>query len=164
MCRGGQKAPLQQWQEPLMKIHHVGIAVKSLEQALPIFRRLTGTEPDSVEEVPDQKVRAAVFGLGESQIELLEATAPDSPIARFLDKGGKGVHHLTLAVSNLDQTLAGLEGDGFRLIDRQPRIGAGGQRIAFLHPSSTSGVLIELVEERDGDEGVARTPPSGPRL
>lgn len=130
-----------------MKIHHVGIAVKSLDDALGVFRKLTGAVPASVEEVGDQKVRVAMFQLGESRIELLEATAPDSPIARFLEKGGRGVHHLTLTVPDLAQTLASLERDGFKLIDREPRVGAGGEKIAFVHPSSTAGVLIELVEE-----------------
>jgi methylmalonyl-CoA/ethylmalonyl-CoA epimerase len=140
-----------------MRIHHLGIAVRSLEEALPVFRRLTGSEPLSVEPVPDQQVRVAVFAVGDSQLELLEATAPESPIARFLEKGGRGVHHITLAVRDLESTLAGLERDGFHLIDRQPRVGAGGQRIAFLHPSSTAGVLIELVEEA-GSENNATSP------
>jgi len=133
--------------EQSMRIDHVGIAVKSLDEALGIFRKLTGAEPASVEEVADQKVRVAMFQLGGSRIELLEATAPDSPIARFLEKGGRGVHHLTLTVPDLARTLASLERDGFKLIDREPRVGAGGEKIAFLHPSSTAGVLIELVEE-----------------
>jgi methylmalonyl-CoA/ethylmalonyl-CoA epimerase len=131
-----------------MKIHHIGIAVKSLDEAVPIFSKLTRSEPSSIEEVADQKARVAVFGVGESRLELLEATAPESPIARFLEKGGRGVHHVTLTVSDLGATLADLEREGFRLIDRTPRTGAGGERIAFLHPSSTAGVLIELVEER----------------
>jgi LAO/AO transport system kinase len=130
-----------------VRIHHLGIAVRSLEEALPVFRRLTGSEPSSVEDVAGQRVRVAMFDVGESRLELLEATAPESPVARFLEKGGRGVHHVTLAVPNLGQTLAGLERDGFKLIDRQPRIGAGGERIAFIHPSSTAGVLIELLEE-----------------
>ncbi|HXJ91324.1 MAG TPA: methylmalonyl Co-A mutase-associated GTPase MeaB [Terriglobia bacterium] len=130
------------------KVHHLGIAVKSLEEALPVFRRLTGSEPTPIEEVPEQRVRVAEFDVGESRLELLEPTAPDSPIARFLEKGGRGVHHVTLTVADLNQTLNDLERDGFKLIDRQPRTGAGGERIAFIHPSSTAGVLIELVEER----------------
>jgi methylmalonyl-CoA/ethylmalonyl-CoA epimerase len=134
-----------------MKIDHLGIAVRSLDDAVQVFRRLTGSEPSATEEVGDQKVRVAMFQVGESRLELLEATAPDSPIARFLDKGGRGVHHLTLTVTDLDETLASLDRDGVRLIDRQPRIGAGGEKIAFLHPSSTAGVLIELVEEREAE-------------
>ena len=130
-----------------MKIHHVGIAVESLRTAVPLFERLLGRAPDSEEVVEDEKVRIAVFTLGNSRIELLEATSPDSPIARFISKRGQGVHHVALAVVNLSGVLAQLEAAGVRLIDREPRIGAGKERIAFLHPASTAGVLIELVEE-----------------
>jgi methylmalonyl-CoA/ethylmalonyl-CoA epimerase len=130
-----------------MKIHHVGIAVESLRVAVPSFERLLGRAPDSEEVVEDQKVRIAMFALGESRIELLEATSPDSPIARFISKRGQGVHHVALTVVNLSGVLAQLEAAGVRLIDRGPRIGAGKERIAFLHPASTAGVLIELVEE-----------------
>jgi len=130
-----------------MKIHHVGIAVESLEIAIPIFEKLLGYAPESEEIVEDQKVRVSSFEAGESRIELLEATSPDSPIARFISKRGPGLHHLTLAVPNLIRALEELERGGVRLIDRQPRAGAGNERIAFLHPSSTAGVLIELVEE-----------------
>jgi len=131
-----------------MRIHHVGIAVKSLEKAVPIFRLLMGKPPDAQEVVEDQKVRVAVFQSGECRLELLEATSPDSPVARFLAKRGEGIHHLTLAVPKLAETLRHLEANGIRLIDREPRAGAGNERIAFLHPSSTVGVLIELVEEK----------------
>ena len=130
-----------------MKIHHVGIAVESLRTAVPLFERLLGRAPDTEEVVENQKVRIAMFALGESRIELLEATSPDSPIARFISKRGQGVHHVALAVVNLSGVLAQLEAAGVRLIDREPRIGAGKERIAFLHPASTAGVLIELVEE-----------------
>lgn len=129
------------------RIHHLGIAVKSLDEAIPVFRRLTRSEPTATEEVRDQKVRVAVFRIGESRLELLEPTDPDSSVARFLEKGGKGVHHLTLGVHGLGEVLAGLERAGFRLIDCQPRTGAGGEQVAFIHPSSTAGVLVELVEE-----------------
>ena len=130
-----------------MKIHHVGIAVESLRTAVPLFERLLGRAPDSEEVVEDEKVRIAVFTLGNSRIELLEATSPDSPIARFITKRGQGVHHVALTVANLSGVLAQLEAAGVRLINREPRIGAGKERIAFLHPASTAGVLIELVEE-----------------
>jgi methylmalonyl-CoA/ethylmalonyl-CoA epimerase len=140
-----------------MKINHLGIAVKSLDEAVLVFKRLTGSEPTPTEEVADQKVRVAMFQVGESRIELLEATAPESPIARFLEKGGRGVHHLTLTVPDLNQTLAALERDGVRLIDREARIGAGGEKIAFLHPSSTAGILIELLEEREQSEHATTT-------
>jgi methylmalonyl-CoA/ethylmalonyl-CoA epimerase len=131
-----------------MKIHHLGIAVESLQTAVPIFEKLLGAAAGSEKTVEDQKVRVAVFRTGESRLELLEATSQDSPIARFLSKRGPGIHHLTLSVRDLAGTLARLERDGVRLIDREPRRGAGGERIAFLHPSSTAGVLIELIEEK----------------
>lgn len=131
-----------------MKIHHVGIAVASLRQAVPVFEKLLGRPPEPEEVVEEQKVRVSSFSLGESRIELLEATSPDSAIARFIAKRGPGLHHLTLTVPDLVKTLEELEGSGVRLIDRQPRIGAGNERIAFLHPSSTAGILIELVEEK----------------
>jgi methylmalonyl-CoA/ethylmalonyl-CoA epimerase len=131
-----------------MKIHHIGIAVESLRAAAPAFERLLGRPPDSEEVVENQKVRVAVFRLGESRIELLEATSPESPVARFLSQRGQGVHHVALEVENLPGVLAQLERAGVRLIDRAPRAGAGKERIAFLHPASTAGVLIELVEEK----------------
>ncbi len=133
-----------------MRIHHIGIAVESLAAAIPIFEKIMGRAPDSQEVVDDQKVRVAVFQVAESRIELLEATSPDSPIARFISRKGQGIHHVTLAVPNLAERLGELERNGVRLIDRQPRVGAQSEHIAFLHPSSTAGVLIELVEEREG--------------
>jgi methylmalonyl-CoA/ethylmalonyl-CoA epimerase len=135
-------------QSPGFKIHHLGIAVESLAQAVPLFEKLLGKAPETEESVPDQKVRVAGFNLGESRLELLEGTDVDSPITRFLAKRGPGIHHLALTVPNLSEALRKLEGDGVRLIDREPRIGAGNERIAFLHPSSTCGVLIELIEEK----------------
>lgn len=135
-----------------MRIHHVGIAVESLEKAVPIFELLLGAPPESVEAVEDQKVRVAVFHVGESRIELLEASTPESPITRFIGKRGPGIHHLTLTVANLEQTLDDLEQRGVKLIDRHPRTGAGNESIAFIHPSSTAGVLIELVEEGQADK------------
>lgn len=131
-----------------MKIHHIGIAVESLRAAAPAFERLLGRPPDSEEVVENQKVRVAVFRLGESRIELLEATSPESPVARFLSQRGQGVHHVALEVENLPGVLAQLERAGVRVIARAPRAGAGKERIAFLHPASTAGVLIELVEEK----------------
>ena len=130
-----------------MKIHHLGIAVESLETAVPVFAKLLGKSPAASEKVEDQMVRVAAFTVCESRIELLEPTSPESTIARFLRKRGPGVHHLTLTVPDLRHALRTLEEEGIRLIDREPRLGAGNERIAFLHPSSTAGVLIELVEE-----------------
>lgn len=131
-----------------MKIHHLGIAVNSLLTAVPVFEKLLGQPPISEEIVKDQKVRVSVFTAGESRIELLEATSPDSPIARFIEKRGPGLHHLTLEVPDLVKALTELERSGVKLIDREPRTGAGNERIAFLHPSSTAGVLIELVQSK----------------
>jgi len=133
-----------------MKIHHIGIAVESLAAAIPLFERILGRAPDSQETVEDQKVRVAVFKLGNGRLELSEATSPESPIAKFISKRGQGIHHLTLAVPNLAARLDELEKSGVGLIDRRPRAGAGGELIAFLHPASAAGILIELVEEREG--------------
>jgi methylmalonyl-CoA/ethylmalonyl-CoA epimerase len=130
-----------------VKVHHIGIAVESLERALPAFEKVFGKAADSSETVEDQKVRVAVFNLDGARIELLEATAQDSPIAKFIARRGPGIHHMTLQVSGLAEKLAQLERSGIELVDRAPRAGAGTSRIAFLHPRSTSGVLIELVEE-----------------
>jgi len=135
-----------------MRIHHLGIAVESLEKAVPVFELLLGHPPVSREEVEDQQVRVAVFRLGESNIELLEAISPESPVGRFISRRGPGIHHLTLAVDNLQGTLGDLERRGIRLIDRNPRVGAGGEAIAFLHPSSMAGVLIELLQEREAGQ------------
>lgn len=134
-----------------MRIHHVGIAVPSLREAVPAFEKLLGRAVDSEEVVSDQKVRVAVFLVGDSRLELLEATAPESPVARFIAKGGHGIHHLTLSVPNLQEKLIELERSGVRLIDHEPRVGAGNELIAFLHPSGMAGVLIELVEERPAE-------------
>jgi len=130
-----------------VKIHHLGIAVESLARAVPIFQQLLGKAPEAEESVADQKVRVAAFRLGDGRLELLEGTEGDSPIARFIAKRGAGIHHLALAVPDLPEALRRLEKDGVRVIDREPRLGAGNERIAFLHPSSTAGVLIELIEE-----------------
>jgi methylmalonyl-CoA/ethylmalonyl-CoA epimerase len=131
-----------------MKLHHIGIAVGSLAAARAVFEKVLGKPPDSEEVVEEQKVRVAVFLVGESRLELLEAASEDSPIARFVSKRGQGLHHVAVAVEDLAGTLRKLENEGVRLIDREPRRGAGNQQVAFLHPASTAGVLIELVEEK----------------
>lgn len=130
-----------------MKIHHVGIAVASLKETVPVFEKLLGSPPLHEETVEEQRSRVAVFDVGDNRIELLEATSPDSPIGRFIAKHGPGLHHVTLSVKSLSASLAELEKKGLQLVDRTPRAGAGGKRIAFLHPKSTAGVLIELIEE-----------------
>jgi len=131
-----------------MKIHHIGIAVGSLAAARPVFEKMLGKPPDSEEVVEEQKVRAAMFQVGESRLELLEATSEDSPLARSLAQRGQGLHHIALAVENLAGMLRELENAGVGLIDREPRRGAGNELVAFLHPASTAGVLIELVEAK----------------
>jgi methylmalonyl-CoA epimerase len=131
-----------------MKLHHIGIAVDSLAVARPVFEKLLGKPPDSEEIVEEQKVRVAMFQVGESRLELLEATCEDSPIARSLSKRGQGLHHVAVAVEDLAGTLRQLERAGVRLIDREPRQGAAHERVAFVHPASAAGVLIELVEEK----------------
>ena len=129
----------------LDKIDHIGIAVQSLEAALGFYRDALGLRVE-IEEVPEQQVRVAMLPVGESRIELLESTSPEGPIGRFLAKRGEGIHHICFAVADIEQALAQLRGQGARLIDQQPRVGAGGHRVAFLHPASAHGVLIELSE------------------
>jgi methylmalonyl-CoA/ethylmalonyl-CoA epimerase len=131
-----------------MKIHHLGIAVGSLAVVCPVFEKLLRKPPDSVEVVEEQKVRVAVFQVGESRLELLEGTCEDSPIARSVAKRGQGLHHVAVEVEDLVGTLRKLENEGVRVIDREPRRGAGNELVAFLHPASTAGVLIELVQEK----------------
>jgi methylmalonyl-CoA/ethylmalonyl-CoA epimerase len=131
----------------IKKIDHVGIAVKNLEEAMKIWEGL-GLKVEEIEEVPDQKVRTAIIHVGESRIELLEPTAEDSPIAKFIAKRGEGIHHIALGVDNIEEHLAKLKEAGYRLIDEQPRIGAGGAKIAFVHPKAVTGVLLELCERK----------------
>ena len=128
------------------KIDHLGIAVHSIEAAMPLYTGMLGLELHEIEEVEDQKVRTAVFPVGESRIELLEPTSPDSPVAKFLEKRGEGIHHVALGVQDVAAALARLKAEGARLIDEAPRKGAGGAMIAFVHPKSTGGVLLELCQ------------------
>ena len=128
------------------QIDHIGIAVKSLDHSIPFYRDQLGMVLEGREEVAEQKVRVAFLAVGESRIELLEPTADDSPVARFLEKNGEGIHHLAYRVADLDASLAALKADGVRLIDETPRAGAHGARIAFLHPRASGGVLTELCQ------------------
>ena len=130
-------------------IEHLGIAVESLDAAIPFFEKLLGAPCYNIEEVPDQKVKTAFFTLGETKIELLESTSPDGAIAKFIEKRGQGVHHIALAVENIEGALAECEAAGIGLIDKAPRRGAEGLHIAFLHPKSTFGVLTELCENKN---------------
>jgi methylmalonyl-CoA/ethylmalonyl-CoA epimerase len=130
----------------ILKIDHVGVAVKDAAAALKLFEGLLGLKVHGSETVPEQKVRTVFLPVGETEVELLEATAPESPIARFLEKRGEGVQHIAFRVEKIEEILAELETRGVTLIDRKPRIGAGGKKIAFLHPRDTFGVLVELAE------------------
>ncbi len=130
----------------LTKIDHIGFAVHSIARARVLYEEALGLVCEGVEEVAAQKVRTAFFRLGETRIELLEPTAPDSPIARFLEKRGEGIHHIGYQSDDLDRDLARARDQGCTLINPEPVTGAGGRRIAFLHPRSTHGVLTELCE------------------
>ena len=127
------------------KLDHIGIAVRNLDEAIKVYEAL-GLSCTGIETVEEQKVRVAFFPCGDSELELLESTSPDGPIARFIEKKGEGIQHLAIRVPSIEKALAEMKDKGIRLIDEQPRYGAGGARIAFLHPKSTGGVLIELSE------------------
>ncbi|NLT50516.1 MAG: methylmalonyl-CoA epimerase [Ignavibacteria bacterium] len=131
----------------LTHIEHIGIAVSNLEASIKFYEEALGLKCYAIEEVKDQKVRTAFFKVGQTKIELLESTDPEGPVGKFIEKKGEGIHHLAFAVKNLPEALKSVEGKGVRLIDQQPRKGAEGLNIAFLHPKSTNGVLTELCEE-----------------
>jgi|SRR5512136_1172790 methylmalonyl-CoA/ethylmalonyl-CoA epimerase len=131
----------------ITRVDHIGIAVKSIAESLKVYEAM-GLKSVGVEEVAEQKVRVAFLPLGEAEIELLESTSPDGPVAKYIEKNGEGIQHLALRVDNLEAALAELKAQGVRLIDEKPRYGAGGAKIAFVHPRSTGGVLLEL-SERD---------------
>lgn len=128
-------------------IEHLGIAVKSLEEAIPFYEEVLGLKCYAIEEIAEQKVKTAFFMVGQTKIELLESTDPEGPVGKFIEKRGEGVHHLAFAVEGLQENLNYLEGKGVRLINKTPRKGAEGLNIAFLHPKSTFGVLTELCEK-----------------
>jgi methylmalonyl-CoA/ethylmalonyl-CoA epimerase len=130
----------------LTKISHIGIAVTSLEAALPFYRDNLGMAFAGIEEVAEQKVRVAMLQIGESKIELLEPTSEDSPVARFIEKNGAGIHHIAYEVTDIESAIAKLLAGGARMIDEKPRHGAHGTRIAFIHPKSSNGVLTELCQ------------------
>lgn len=129
-----------------MKIEHIGIATRGLDEALEFWRGALGLELEATEEVAEQRVRVAMLPIGESHVELLEPTDADSPVAKFLEKRGPGIHHIAVHVDDILATLESLKKRGMRLIDEKPRIGAGGCLVAFVHPSSAQGVLLELVQ------------------
>jgi methylmalonyl-CoA/ethylmalonyl-CoA epimerase len=130
----------------VLKIDHLGIAVNSISEGRNFWSGILGLNFEGDETVAQQKVRTAFFPVGESEVELLESTEPDGPVAKFIEKKGEGIQHVAFRVANIEEALAELKLKGVRLIDETPRIGAGGAKIAFLHPKSTNGVLVELCE------------------
>lgn len=130
----------------VLKIDHLGIAVKEIAEARRLFQDILGLELNHIETVEEQKVTTARLLIGDTSIELLESTSADSPVAKFIEKRDEGIHHLAIQVDDLETALSELKTNGIKLIDQNPRKGASGSRIAFLHPKSTFGILIELSE------------------
>lgn len=133
----------------IRRIQHIGVAVRKLDDAIPYYRDVLGLPLVGVEEVAEQKIRAAVFRVGESTIEVIESTSPDGPVGKFLEKNGEGIHHLCFQVEDASAALARAKEKGVRLIDETPRAGVHGMKIGFLHPKSTFGVLTEFAQEGD---------------
>jgi methylmalonyl-CoA/ethylmalonyl-CoA epimerase len=130
----------------VLKIDHLGIAVNSIDDGKDFWSGVLGLDFEGAETVAEQKVTTAFFPVGESEVELLESTAADGPVAKYIEKRGQGIQHVAFRVENIDEALAELKEKGVQLIDQQPRIGAGGAKIAFLHPKATNGVLVELCQ------------------
>ena len=131
------------------KVEHIGIAVKSLDAGNALYEKLFGIPPYKIETVASEGVNTSFFKMGDSKIELLEATNPDSAMARFIEKRGEGVHHIAYAVTDIKAELKRLKAEGFEVINEEPKAGADNKWVAFLHPKSTKGVLIELCQDRD---------------
>jgi len=131
----------------VLKIDHIGIAVKSIDEAKNLYSGLFGLKHEGSETVAEQKVTTAFFPVGGTEVELLESTSPDGPIAKYIEKKGEGIQHIAFRVENIEEALAELKAKGIQLIDEKPRRGARGAKIAFLHPKSTFGVLVELCEK-----------------
>lgn len=132
----------------VLKVDHIGIAVKNLEESKKFYTEVLGMAALGEEVVEEQKVKVCFIPCGDSEVELLESTAPDGPIAKFIEKNGEGIQHLAFRVDNIEQALADLKEQGVRLIDEKPRYGAGGASIAFVHPKATGGILVELSERK----------------
>ena len=133
---------------PFKKISHVAVAVKNLDEAIKTFSELTGVECLHIETVEEQKVRVAIFKIGESRIELTEPTSADSPVAKFIEKRGEGIHHIAFEVDDIEGEINRVKEKNFQLIDLIPRYGANNCLIAFIHPKSVNGVLVELTQEK----------------
>ncbi len=131
-----------------LRITHIGIAVKDADAAIKLYREILGLEPSSVETVENQNVKTIHIPIGDSSIELLESTSPDGVVAKFIEKRGEGIHHIAIEVDDIEGTLTKMKTAGFQLIDESPRIGAGNMMIAFVHPRSTNGVLLELCQPK----------------
>ncbi|OPY89483.1 MAG: Glyoxalase/Bleomycin resistance protein/Dioxygenase superfamily protein [Syntrophaceae bacterium PtaU1.Bin231] len=134
----------------IVKVDHIGVAVKDAEAAKRLFEGILGLKMHGEEVVPQQKVKTVFLPVGDTEVELLESTAPDGPVAGFIEKRGEGVQHIAFQVEDIGAALKELDARGVRLIDRVPRKGAGGKKIAFLHPKDTFGVLVELCEPENG--------------
>jgi methylmalonyl-CoA epimerase len=130
----------------IKKIDHIGIAVKSVKETSKLLSNILGLKVAGEEIVEEQKVKVVFLPLGDSELELLESTSPEGPIARFIEKKGEGIQHIAFRVNNIEEVLEKLKKEGVRLIDEKPRYGAGGAKIAFIHPKSTNGILVELCE------------------
>lgn len=132
----------------IKKIDHIGIAVHSIESSLPFYTEVLKLPLLSIEEVDSERVKIAFLQVGETKLELLEPTNPESPIAKFIEKRGEGIHHVALGVSSIEDRIAEIRENGIKMINEEPKIGAGGASVAFMHPKSTGGVLFELCEKK----------------
>lgn len=132
----------------VLKVDHIGIAVKNLDETLKFYTEALGLEVHGTETVEEQKVKVAFLPLGDTEVELLESTSPDGPIAKYIEKKGEGIQHIAFKVENIEEAIEYMKEKGFRMIDEKPRYGAGGAKIAFMHPKSSHGVLVELSERQ----------------
>jgi methylmalonyl-CoA/ethylmalonyl-CoA epimerase len=158
LCLTGSPTKLQRVKETrilrlrrlfrLLKVDHIGIATKSIEDGLAVWRDALGLEVDATEEVTEQGVKVCMLAVGDTHVELLEPLSPETAVGKFLAKRGPGMHHIAIEVADINASLAELKNKGARLIDETPRVGAGGCLVAFVHPSSTNGVLLELVQHQ----------------
>jgi methylmalonyl-CoA epimerase len=130
----------------ILSVDHIGVAAKGIDESVKFYTDILGLKLAGTEEVVEQKVRTAFLPVGESEIEILESTAPDGPIAKYIDKNGEGIQHIALRVDDIEAALEELKSKGVRLIDETPRRGAGGTKIAFIHPKATNGILLELCQ------------------
>lgn len=133
----------------IKNIDHIGIAVQNLDETLKFYTEILGIKLHGTEVVEEQKVRVAFLPVGDTEIELLESTDPDGPIAKFIEKKGEGIQHIALKVDNIEEAIEEMKSKGIKMIDEKPRYGAGGAKIAFCHPKSTNGVLVELTEREE---------------